>query len=80
MKLCLMIVSVPWYMFEHTAILSQFLTFITGSSSRVLTMHTTFQLTSLLQIYELKRRYDTSNYTLLTRYETSRSRYETTRL
>ena len=29
MKLCLMILSVPWYMLEHTAILSQFLTFIT---------------------------------------------------
>ena len=40
MKLCLMILSVPWYMFnglEHTAILSHFLTFITGSSSRVST-------------------------------------------
>jgi hypothetical protein len=39
MKLCLMILSVPWYMFsglEHTAILSQLLTFITGSSSRLL--------------------------------------------
>jgi hypothetical protein len=35
MKLYLMILSVPWYMFnglEHTAILSHFLTFITGSS------------------------------------------------
>jgi hypothetical protein len=56
MKLCLMILSVPWYMFnglEHTAILSHFLTFITGSSSRVSTMHTTFQLTSLLQIYNI---------------------------
>ena len=34
MKLCLMILSVPWYVFfnglEHTAILSHFLTFITG--------------------------------------------------
>jgi hypothetical protein len=33
MKLCLMILSVPWYMFnglEHIAILSHFLTFITG--------------------------------------------------
>ena len=33
MKLCLIILSVPWYMFnvlEHTAILSHFLTFITG--------------------------------------------------
>jgi hypothetical protein len=39
MKLCLLILSVPWYMFnglEHTAILSHFLTFITGSSSRLL--------------------------------------------
>jgi hypothetical protein len=74
MKLCLMILSVPWYMFnglEHTAILSHFLTFITGSSSRVSTMHTTFQLTSLLQIYELKIRYETSHYTFLPRYETS---------
>ena len=74
MKLCLMILSVPWYMLnglEHTAILSHFLTFITGSSSRVSTMHTTFQLTSLLQIYELKRRYETSHYTFLPRYETS---------
>ena len=83
MKLCLMILSVPWYMFnglEHTAILSHFFTLINGSSSRVSTMHTTFQLTSLLQIYELKRRYETSHYTFLPRYETSRSRYETTRL
>ena len=72
MKICLMILSVPWYMLnglKHTVILSHFLTFITGSSSRVSTIHTTFYLTSLLQIYELKRR-----------YETSRSRYETTRL
>jgi hypothetical protein len=39
MKFCLMILSVPWYMFnglEHTAILSHFLTFITESSSRLL--------------------------------------------
>ena len=39
MKLCLMILSVPWYMFnrlEHNAILSNFLIFITGSSSRLL--------------------------------------------
>ena len=39
MKLCLMILSVPWYMFnrlEHTAMLSHFLTFITGSSPRLL--------------------------------------------
>ena len=39
MKLCLMILSVPWYMLnglEHIAILSHFLTFITGSSSRLL--------------------------------------------
>jgi hypothetical protein len=45
MKLCLMILSVPWYMLnglEHTAILSHFLTFITGSSSRGSTMHTAF--------------------------------------
>jgi hypothetical protein len=43
MKLCLMILSVPWYMLnglEHTAILSHFLTFI--GSSRVSTLHTTF--------------------------------------
>jgi hypothetical protein len=37
MKLCLMILSVPWYMFngrlEHTAILSYFLTFITGTGN-----------------------------------------------
>jgi hypothetical protein len=83
MKLCLMILSVSFYMLnglEHTAILSHFLTFITGSSSRVSTMHTTFYLTSLLQIYELKRRYETSRCTFLPRYEMSRSRYETTRL
>jgi hypothetical protein len=82
MKICLMILSVPWYMLnglKHTVILSHFLTFITGSSSRVSTIHTTFYLTSLLQIYELKRRYETSHYTFLPRYETSRSRYETTR-
>jgi hypothetical protein len=39
MKLCLMILSIPWFMLnglEHTAILSHFLTFITGSSSRLL--------------------------------------------
>ena len=40
MKLCLMILSVPaWYMFnrlEHTTILSHILTFITGSSSKLL--------------------------------------------
>ena len=39
MKLCLMILSVPWYMLnglEHTAILIHFLTFITGSNSRLL--------------------------------------------
>ena len=39
MKLCLTILSVPQYMFnglEYTAILSHFLTFITGSSSRLL--------------------------------------------
>ena len=39
MKLCLMILSVTWYTFnglEHTAILNHVLTFITGSSSRLL--------------------------------------------
>ena len=39
MILCLMILSIPWYMFngiEHTASLRHFLTFITGSSSRLL--------------------------------------------
>jgi len=80
MKLCLIILSVPWYMFnglEHTAILSHILTFITGSSSRFSTIYTTFYLTSLLQIYELKRRYETSHYTFLSRYQTSRIRYET---
>ena len=44
MKLCLTILSVPWYMFnglEHTAILSHFLTFITGSSSKI-TAHLIF--------------------------------------
>jgi hypothetical protein len=74
MKICLMILSVPWYMLnglKHTVILSHFLTFITGSSSRVSTIHTTFYLTSLLQIYELKRRYETSHYTFLPRYETT---------
>jgi hypothetical protein len=42
MKLCLMILSVPWYMFNgpENAIVSPFLTFITGSSSRVSTMQT----------------------------------------
>jgi len=38
MKLCLMLSSVPWYMFnglEHTAIVSHFLTFITGNWVRV---------------------------------------------
>ena len=35
MKLCLMILSVPWYMLEHTAILSHFLTFIHGKWVRV---------------------------------------------
>ena len=41
MKLCVMILSVPWYIFnglEQTAILSNFLTFITGSISRLLRM------------------------------------------
>ena len=39
MKLCLMILSVPWYTFnglEYTAILSHFVTFITGNRSRLL--------------------------------------------
>ena len=39
MKLCLMILSVPWFMcngLEHTAILSYVITFIAGSSSRLL--------------------------------------------
>jgi hypothetical protein len=43
MKLCLMILSVPWFMFnglEYTAILSNFLTFITGSNSRLLRIPT----------------------------------------
>ena len=35
MKLCLMILLVTWYMFEHNAILSQFLTFIAGNWVRV---------------------------------------------
>jgi hypothetical protein len=41
MKLCLMILSVPWYMFnglEHTAIVGKLLIFITGSSSRLLSL------------------------------------------
>jgi hypothetical protein len=48
MKLCLMILSVPWYMFnglDHTAILSHFLTFITGSSSRLLRIRFSADLT-----------------------------------
>ena len=48
MKLCLMILSVPWYTFnglEHTAILSHFLTFITGSSSRLLRVRFSEDLT-----------------------------------
>ena len=48
MKLCLMILSVPWYIFnglEHTAILSHFLTFITGSSSRLLLIRFSAALT-----------------------------------
>jgi hypothetical protein len=48
MKLCLMILSVPWYMFnglEYTAILSHFLTFITGSSSRLLHIRFSADLT-----------------------------------
>jgi hypothetical protein len=48
MKLCLTILSVPWYMFnglEHSAILSHFLTFITGSSSRLLRIRYSADLT-----------------------------------
>ena len=48
MRLCLMILSVPWYMFnrlEHTLILSHFLTFITGSSSRLLRIRLSADLT-----------------------------------
>ena len=48
MNLCLTILSVPWYMFnglEHTAILSNFLTFITGSSSRLLRIQLSTDLT-----------------------------------
>ena len=48
MRLCLMILSVPWYMFnglEHTVILSHFLTFITGSSSRLLRIRLSADLT-----------------------------------
>ena len=48
MKLYLMILSVPWYMFnglEHTVILSHFLIFITGSSSRLLRIRFSADLT-----------------------------------
>jgi hypothetical protein len=48
MKLCLTILSVPWYMFnglEDTAILNHFLTFITGSSSRLLRIRFSADLT-----------------------------------
>jgi hypothetical protein len=48
MKLCLMILSIPWFMLnglEHTAILSLFLTFITGSSSRLLRIRFSADLT-----------------------------------
>ena len=48
MKLCVMILSVPWYIFnglEHTTILSHFLTFITGSSSRLLRIRFSADLT-----------------------------------
>ena len=48
MKLRLTILSVPWYMLnglEHTAILSHFLTFITGSSSRLLRIRLSADLT-----------------------------------
>ena len=48
MKLCLMILSVPWYTFnglERTAILSHFLTFITGNRSRLLRIRFSADLT-----------------------------------
>ena len=48
MKLCLMILSVPWYTFnglERTAILSHFLTFITGNRSRLLRIRFSVDLT-----------------------------------
>ena len=48
MKLCLMILSIPWFMLnglEHTAILSHFLTFITGISSRLLRIRFSADLT-----------------------------------
>jgi hypothetical protein len=48
MKLCLMILLIPWFMLnglEHTAILSHFLTFITGSSSRLLRIRFSADLT-----------------------------------
>jgi hypothetical protein len=48
MKLCLMILSVPWNTLnglEHTAILNHFLTFITGSSSRLLRIRFSADLT-----------------------------------
>ena len=48
MKLCLMILSVPWYTFnglEHTAILSHFVTFITGNRSRLLHIRFSVDLT-----------------------------------
>ena len=48
MKLCLMILSVPWYTFnglEHTAILSHFVTFITGNRSRLLRIRFSADLT-----------------------------------
>ena len=51
MKLCLMKLSVPWYMFnglKHTAILSHFLTFITGSSSRLLRIRFSADLNHIL--------------------------------
>jgi hypothetical protein len=55
MKLCLMILSVPWFMFnglEHTAILSHFLTFITGSSSRLL--HIRFSAAVTLYLFPVR--------------------------
>ena len=48
MKLCVMMLSVPWYMFnglEYPTILSHFLTFIAGSSSRLLRIRFSADLT-----------------------------------
>ena len=51
MKLCLIILSVPWYMFnglEHTAILSHFLTFITRNCVRVGSLGTSCKFNPVL--------------------------------